>query len=529
MNGAPIRIMVNPPGYDPKKPPVIIDTNGIDDLTRKLGEAFAFHSQESSEGEVPLSAAEAKAKGNETFARGEYGEAEMWYTKAIERDAQNAILYSNRSAARFHLKKYSDSLSDAQRATDLHPAWPKGWGRMGAACRALKQYDKAIIAYEKALQLDPSNATLKQDLQNARLDASSSSSSSPAPSSSSSSSSPSSSPSPSWMNVKTMAHERTPVMRAIAEYEKKGQLEAGTTGRVLYETYIWWDRGLRKQLQSQEASVDSLEYLFNALVKEARSCYLPDHPGPKNLILLLVDLIKVPKDDTETAKQVMLCSVLGHIYFLSQNYVEAAKRFQQALDLVLKYMKAHPEDVKRDFPIVKFMSVSDSSEFHWMGPRILPFLYYNIGVSMDGEMILNPSRSVFREEECIATLKKVLQHDPHHLFTHTQLGKMYGRIYNAKEAVKHYDVVLKLAPDDDEMKAGGSYAHCVCAMAGGLGRWLSVGELRRMIRSSEALDEKQKRWFGPITGSPSKSSLIDAKKQTAHLPDSVIMKDVGMD
>lgn len=60
-----------------------------------------------------------KSKGNESFSSGNYTEAVNYFSKAIQIDNQNHVLYSNRSAAYAALHKYKDALDDAEKCTSL--------------------------------------------------------------------------------------------------------------------------------------------------------------------------------------------------------------------------------------------------------------------------------------------------------------------------------------------------------------------------------------------------------------------------
>lgn len=105
-----------------------------------------------------------KALGNKAIAEKKFDEAVEHFTKAIEIDPSNHVLYSNRSAAYASKKDYKNALTDAEKTTELKPDWPKGWGRKGAALHGLGDLVGANDAYEEGLKLDPSNAANKSGL-----------------------------------------------------------------------------------------------------------------------------------------------------------------------------------------------------------------------------------------------------------------------------------------------------------------------------------------------------------------------------
>lgn len=83
-------------------------------------------------------------------------------------DPNNAILFSNRSAAYAGARQWATALEDAQRAVELKPDWAKGWGRQGAALLGLGRTHEAVAAYERALALEPDNAQVRKGLEAAQ-------------------------------------------------------------------------------------------------------------------------------------------------------------------------------------------------------------------------------------------------------------------------------------------------------------------------------------------------------------------------
>ncbi|KAL2490055.1 Hsp70-Hsp90 organizing protein 1 [Forsythia ovata] len=124
---------------------------------------------------------EAKAKGNEVFATGNYTDAARHFTETINPAPANHVLFSNRSAAYASLNKFSDALSDAQKTVELKPDWSKGYSRLGAAHMGLHSYNDAVSAYKKGLEIDPNNEPLKSGLADAEAALARSSRSRPGP------------------------------------------------------------------------------------------------------------------------------------------------------------------------------------------------------------------------------------------------------------------------------------------------------------------------------------------------------------
>lgn len=104
---------------------------------------------------------EFKRQGNEAFASKNYEVAIEAFTKAIELDPANHVLFSNRSAAYASVKKYAEAYDDAVTTTEIKPDWAKGWNRKGAASHGLGYLQEAQESYENALKYDPENSQAK--------------------------------------------------------------------------------------------------------------------------------------------------------------------------------------------------------------------------------------------------------------------------------------------------------------------------------------------------------------------------------
>lgn len=109
-----------------------------------------------------MDAAALKNKGNEEFSAGKYVEAANSFSKAIEQDGENNVLYSNRSACYAAMHKYKDALDDADKCISIKPDWAKGYVRRGAALHGMRRYADAITAYEKGLKVDAANSACAQ-------------------------------------------------------------------------------------------------------------------------------------------------------------------------------------------------------------------------------------------------------------------------------------------------------------------------------------------------------------------------------
>ena len=62
-------------------------------------------------------------------------------------------------------KAYLDtSLIYIQKAVDVYPQYTEGWNNLGSVYGKMQQYDNAIAAFNKALEIEPDNETSKRYL-----------------------------------------------------------------------------------------------------------------------------------------------------------------------------------------------------------------------------------------------------------------------------------------------------------------------------------------------------------------------------
>ena len=107
-------------------------------------------------------AKEWKEEGNALVKEKKYKEALDCYTKSIEIDPNDPILYSNRSAMHLNLFEFDKALTDAEKAISLKPEYAKAYLRKGKALEGLAKLDEALKAYKAGLEKDSANAQLLQ-------------------------------------------------------------------------------------------------------------------------------------------------------------------------------------------------------------------------------------------------------------------------------------------------------------------------------------------------------------------------------
>ncbi|KAK7582486.1 hypothetical protein V9T40_013931 [Parthenolecanium corni] len=117
----------------------------------------------------PVKAEEAKEKGNEFFNKGDYAEAVKFYSEAVKRNPSEPKYYSNRAACYTKLAAFDLGLKDCDKCLELDPKFLKGWIRKGKILQGMQEPSKAISAYQKALDIDPSNAEALEGYRNCSI------------------------------------------------------------------------------------------------------------------------------------------------------------------------------------------------------------------------------------------------------------------------------------------------------------------------------------------------------------------------
>ena len=111
---------------------------------------------------------ELKARGNDRFSKGDLAGAAKLYKLALRQGGAPHLLQSNLSAIYLQGRMLVAALGAAEAAIAADPSWPKGHFRRGSVLAALELWREAELSYQRALALEPQNATLHKALQTAQ-------------------------------------------------------------------------------------------------------------------------------------------------------------------------------------------------------------------------------------------------------------------------------------------------------------------------------------------------------------------------
>lgn len=126
-----------------------------------------------------------KARGNEAFGTGEYAQAILLYSLALDKaeelpDAKDTlpaekqlfprdVTLSNRAACFLKMGDHEKALKDGQKAREINPQNIKALFRQGLALHAMKRYEEALPILAEAHKQQPKNKQIKEALQFAEV------------------------------------------------------------------------------------------------------------------------------------------------------------------------------------------------------------------------------------------------------------------------------------------------------------------------------------------------------------------------
>eukprot|EP00931_Biecheleriopsis_adriatica_P122780 TRINITY_DN97809_c0_g1_i1.p1 TRINITY_DN97809_c0_g1~~TRINITY_DN97809_c0_g1_i1.p1 ORF type:complete len:334 (-),score=80.05 TRINITY_DN97809_c0_g1_i1:96-1097(-) len=107
-----------------------------------------------------------KERGDEAYASRDYAKAAECYSEALE-EVQDVVVLSNRSASYSQRRRFDKALVDADKALKMEPCWARLYHRRGHALFHLGCLNEAVLAFERGLELEPEEPSLKEALRQA--------------------------------------------------------------------------------------------------------------------------------------------------------------------------------------------------------------------------------------------------------------------------------------------------------------------------------------------------------------------------
>merc|ERR1712166_904732 len=126
-------------------------TNDAFDRQKKAKQMLKKHKE--ADYACPVKAAEAKETGNEHFKKGEFVEAQKFYTEAIARDQSNHLYLSNRATCYIKMNEMTMAEKDLDACIKMDPTFKKAYLNKANILYHRKEFHKVIPLYELVLEL----------------------------------------------------------------------------------------------------------------------------------------------------------------------------------------------------------------------------------------------------------------------------------------------------------------------------------------------------------------------------------------
>ncbi|XP_031390547.1 small glutamine-rich tetratricopeptide repeat-containing protein-like isoform X2 [Punica granatum] len=107
-----------------------------------------------------------KSQGDKAMGSNQTSNAIQLYTCALALHGDSATYYADRAAAFTEIGEYNEAFEDCLAAIHFDPKYWNAYNRLGAVYYALGKYSEAIEkGFKKALELNPDNASIKENIQ----------------------------------------------------------------------------------------------------------------------------------------------------------------------------------------------------------------------------------------------------------------------------------------------------------------------------------------------------------------------------
>ena len=105
-----------------------------------------------------------KELGNVQFKQNNYTGAADYYTRGIQLNPSEPVLYSNRGTCMKLLGKYKEALNDYNKAVQLNPKNTKNMKKLSTVYILLGDFGHAQLLLEKCCNLEPSDSSFTYEL-----------------------------------------------------------------------------------------------------------------------------------------------------------------------------------------------------------------------------------------------------------------------------------------------------------------------------------------------------------------------------
>ena len=109
-----------------------------------------------------------KELGNVQFKNKNYTNAIDYYTRGIQYNSSEPVLYSNRATCYKCLGKYKESVSDYKKAVQLNPRNTKNMKKLASVYIILGNFGEAQILLQKCCNLEPEDSSHYYELNRAK-------------------------------------------------------------------------------------------------------------------------------------------------------------------------------------------------------------------------------------------------------------------------------------------------------------------------------------------------------------------------
>ncbi len=100
--------------------------------------------------------------------QGNFAQAEIYWTKLIERFPDNPAVWSNRGNVRIGQYKLTEAIADFNRSIEIAPEYPDAYLNRGIAYEGKRLWDKAIADYDRVLEISPQDPVALNNRGNAK-------------------------------------------------------------------------------------------------------------------------------------------------------------------------------------------------------------------------------------------------------------------------------------------------------------------------------------------------------------------------